>query len=298
MKQDSAADRGCERIRIGDIRVALTSFDPGMTLGVADETRRFLADDEGADATIGAAWGDLRSPSAGTEIFDSGELWKLYRDGDEYVFLFTSPSLGAHPYKRARFNADFTSGAVTLHADYYDRRAPAFPLEYPLDELLLTNLLARGRGVELHACGMRDRDGRGYLFAGHSGAGKTTTARLWEKAGVLVLSDDRIIVRCIDGKVWMYGTPWHGEAELAAAARTELTHVFVLGRGEQNELVPLVVHEAVSHLFTRSFVPFYNPTALDYTLEVLQQVAGAVACAELRFVPDERVVAFVRENAT
>lgn len=269
-----------------------------MTFAVSDAAGRFLAGDNTADATVTAAWGDLSHPPAGTEIFDSSGLWKLYRDDGDYVFRFTAPAYGEHSYKQARFNPDFTHGEVTLHADYFDRGQPAFPLEYPLDELLMTNLLARGRGVEVHALGIRDLDGRGYLFLGHSGAGKSTTARLWEETGVLVLSDDRIILRCLDGKVWMYGTPWHGEENLAAAERTLLTHIFVLGRGADNELVALTPAQAVSDLFTRSFVPFYNAAALGYTLEVLQQVAGAVPCAELCFVPDRKVVEFVRECAT
>lgn len=286
-----------ERVCIGDIRVALTSDDPALKIGVSTATRQFLVDDDREDAHVSAAWGDLREPASGKQIFDSGGLWKLYRQDADYVFRFTSPAFGEHPYKQARFNSEFTSGEVTLHADYYDCGEPASPLEYPLDELLMTNLLARGRGVEVHAFGMRDHDGRGYLFLGHSGAGKTTTANLWAKTGVLILSDDRIILRHLDGKVWMYGTPWHGEAELAAATRTELTRIFVLGHGEKNELVPLAQPDVVSSMFTRSFVPFYNPAALAYTLEVLQQVADAVQCSELRFVPDERVVEFVRENA-
>ena len=70
------------------------------------------------------------------------------------------------------------------------------PLEYPLDELLLQGLLARGRGAEIHACGIADGSGRGLLFVGQSGAGKTTMARLWEgERGITVLSDDRIILR-------------------------------------------------------------------------------------------------------
>ena len=85
---------------------------------------------------------------------------------------------------------------------------------------------------------------------------------------------------------------------MAAATRTELTHLYVLGRGERNVLIPLAPHDAVSSLFTRSFVPFYNPAALGYTLDVLQQVASAVPCAELRFAPDDKVIEFVRENAT
>jgi hypothetical protein len=287
-------------VSIGDIHVALMSDDPGMKIGVPKVTERFLVgciDHDDANAKVTAAWGDLREPVAGDRIFDSGGLWQLYGHGKDYIYRFHSPIFGEHPYKQARFNTDFTSGEVLLHADYYDRREVALPLEYPLDELMMTNLLARGRGVELHACGLRDLDGRGYLFIGHSGAGKTTSARLWEKAGVLILSDDRIILRCLDGKVWMYGTPWHGEAELAAPVRTELTQIFFLGRGARNEMVALREPEAVAQLFTRSFVPFYHPAGLDYSLKLLQQVARAVPCAELRFVPDERVVEFVRENA-
>lgn len=295
--QSAFAERPVQ-VRIGDIGVAIECADRRMTIGVPAESERFRVQDGDADATVTAAWGDLRGPAAGVEIFDSGGLWKLYRQDGDYLFRFSTPAFGEHPYKEARFNADFTSGEVTLHADYHDPREPAAPLEYPLDELLLTNLLARGRGVEVHAVGLKDRDGRGFLFVGHSGAGKTTTARLWEKEGVVILSDDRIILRHLDGKLWMYGTPWHGEAELAAAQRTEVSRIFVLGRGARNELVPLSPAQAVSELFARSFVPFYNPAALDYTLEALQQMAVTVPCAELRFVPDERVVGFVRECAT
>jgi hypothetical protein len=287
-------------VSIGDIHVAITSDDPSMNIGVPEATKRFLTDcvnHNDANATVTAVWGDLREPVAGDRIFDSGRLWQLYRQGSDYTFRFHSPIFGEHPYKQARFSEDFTSGEVTFHADYHDRDQVALPLEYPLDELMMTNLLARGRGIEIHSCGMRDLDGRGYLFVGHSGAGKTTTAQLWEKAGVLILSDDRVILRYLDGKVWMYGTPWHGEAELATSARTELTQIFFLGRGARNEMVPMREPDVVAQLFTRSFVPFYSPGGLDYSLSVLQQVARAVPCAELRFVPDERVVEFVREHA-
>jgi len=286
------------QVRIGDIGVALESADAAMTIAVPAETERFLVDDGAVESTVNAAWGELHDPPSGVELFDSGGLWKLYRQGGDYLYRFHSPVFGERPYKEARFNADFTVGEVTLNADCHDRRLPVSPLEYPLDELLMTNLLARGRGVEIHAFGMRDRDGRGYLFTGHSGAGKTTTARLWEKEGVLVLSDDRIILRNLDGKIWMYGTPWHGEAKLAAAERTELTRIFVIGHGMRNVLEPLAPAEAVARLFARSFVPFHDAAALAFTLEVLQEIADSVPCAELRFVPDASVVEFIRRNAT
>ena len=56
--------------------------------------------------------------------------------------------------------------------------------------------LACGQGLEVHAVGIVDEIGRGHLFLGHSGAGKSTTARLWlEQPEIRILSDDRIVLR-------------------------------------------------------------------------------------------------------
>ena len=95
-----------------------------------------------------------------------------------------------------------------LNRDCIDDAA-AYPLEYPLDELLIINLLAQGRGVEVHAAGVIDPEGCGHLFLGQSGGGKTTISRLWqgvERAEILS-DEDRIILRKEAGRIWMYGTP-------------------------------------------------------------------------------------------
>ena len=66
-----------------------------------------------------------------------------------------------------------------MRREVFGDRLPIYPLHYPLDELLMVHLLARGRGVEIHGSGIVDADGYGTLFAGQSGAGKTTMSRLW-----------------------------------------------------------------------------------------------------------------------
>jgi hypothetical protein len=76
----------------------------------------------------------------------------------------------------------------------------AAPLDYPVDELLIMHRLTREKAIELHGCGIVRADGTGNLFVGHSGAGKSTTTRLWmEREDVEILSDDRIIVRRDEG---------------------------------------------------------------------------------------------------
>ena len=94
----------------------------------------------------------------------------------------------------------------------------------------------------------------------------------------------------------MYGTPWHGDAGLACQARAPLTRIYLLRHGQKNALVPQRRAEAIGRLFACSFVPFYNPCSLDFTLGLLEDVVKAVPCYELRFAPDERVIEFIQEN--
>lgn len=213
-----------------------------------------------------------------------------------YIFCFTSPAFGSVPYKIALVNKNYTSGKVLLHRPYFDTDQPVYPLEYPLDELLFINYLALGKGVEVHACGIVDSYGNGHLFVGQSGAGKSTIARLWQdEPGVTILSDDRIILRKIENKIWMYGTPWHGEAMLASPAKVQLTRIYFLARGEKNELVQQRKIDALSRLFACSFLPFYNSEGLDFTLAFFEEVVKMVPCYELRFVPIKKTIEFVKE---
>jgi hypothetical protein len=278
-------------VRIADITIGLISGDPELSLLVEGAMSRFLVDETDPDVNISAAWGDLDRAWGGERLFDSGCLWQLYAEGDLYYFRIAPSGFESPPCKVASFHREFTSGVVTLHRPFFPA-SPVYPLEYPLDELLMTNLLARGRGVEVHACGVLDAEGRGHLFLGQSGAGKSTMARLWQRQGT-VLSDDRIILREVDKRLWIYGTPWHGEAEFAYPVRAPLTGLFFLRQGQSNTLTPQRSVEAVARLFACSFPPFYSRELLDFTLRFLEQVVKSIPCYELMFVPDERVVDFL-----
>jgi len=283
---------------VGDVRLRIRSVEQSMRVRVNRVAEDFLVSNGAADAEVTAAWGKLRQPTDSTVVFDSGGLWRLSRELQDYVFHLTSPMYGALPYKRATFGADFTRGEVLLERSYFDSRDPVDTLEYPLDELLMMNLLALGRGVEVHACGLEDSNGQGYLFLGHSGSGKTTMARLWQRAGgVRVLSDDRIILRSWAGTTWIYGTPWHGEAKFARPVRTPLRQIFFLRHATTNEIVPLRCAEALARFLACSFVPFYSQSGLDFTLTFFSQLIALLPCAELRFVPEERAIDLVRGHA-
>jgi hypothetical protein len=282
-------------VRIADITITITSGDPELKLGVEGAVKKFIIGGASPDVRIRAAWRNFSEETYGEKIFDSAAYWQLYNLNGSYLFRFLFPGRGPLTYKVASFNTDFSLGEVHLHRLFFKPGTPVAPLDSSLDQLLVTNWLGKGRGALIHACGVTDFLGNGHLFCGQSGAGKTTMTRLWRnEPGVTILSDDRIVLRKMENKISMYGTPWHGEAMLASPSRAPLTAVYFLEKGQKNELVAQKTSDSISRLFACSFPPFYNRDALNFTLGFLEEVVKKIPCYELRFKPDKNVVNLIR----
>jgi hypothetical protein len=280
-------------LAIGGFRIAVHCDDPRLSCRFHSPTDRFLTEaSDQNDVELRVRAMDERVPTGGDLVFDSGAVWRLFRTAEGFRIECTSDVVGTAPYKIATFDESFTRGEISLRTDAVGDVVD--PLEYPLDEVLVAHLLGRGRGVEIHGCGLVDRDGRAYLFAGQSGAGKTTTARLWEHEDVSVLSDDRIIVREVGSEMHMFGSPWHGEAELASPASAPLAGVYLLTQADESRVREIPAAEAVARLFACGFPPFHDAKALAFTIEFLDRLAAKVPVRELRFTRDQSAIDVVR----
>lgn len=92
-------------------------------------------------------------------------------------------------------------------------------------------------------------DGKGYVFSGRSGVGKSTHSRLWlEKFGDLdkkepgararIINGDKPILALRDGQWLVCGSPWQGKENWGNAASAPLRGICLLERGEKNAVVP------------------------------------------------------------
>jgi hypothetical protein len=282
-------------VRIGGVSLALSGAS-NDDVRLSNELETFCDEGEPPDIDVQVEWVEELQRWPGNPVFDSGAIWTLFRDGPEFIFDFTSPAFGPYPYKRLRTDGDFRRVRLILNREAMGDHHPVFPLEYPADELLITNFLASGVGIEVHGCGLVDSETGGHLLLGHSGAGKSTTTRLWKSLrNPEILSDDRIILRLHDGELWMYGTPWHGEAAFAMAGKARISRIFIIEHGEQSEITPLTRSRAVGELFARSFPPFHNAKALERTVGFLGRIVDVVPCYQFQFVPDATAVNAVIE---
>ncbi len=284
-------------LEIGGLSMGLWC-ENGMSMALDKEHHPFIIPThptKACDLELDVSWAnDLELPST-TPSFASGGLWSAFVGATGTKFYFSSPTLGVTPYKAAWFDPAFERGHIVLRHDCFAADQPVFPLEYPIDELAMMHRLSRGEGVELHALGLVDYDGSGYLFLGHSGAGKSTAARLWKsESGVKVLSDDRIILRKKDSQYWMYGTPWHGDAGVSSPGCAPLTAIFLLEQAPANQILPLPGAQATAELFARSFVPHYLSDGIRFTLIFFDELTRSIPCSVFRFAPTESAVEAIR----
>ena len=282
-------------LQIGGLTLGFTPYKMGIQLDPDHES--FKIAPGACEVEVELEWIRQLTPIRGKKLFDSGAVWSLYDGGgDEFVFDFTTPFLGSNPYKRLYIDKDFSYGQMLLVRGCYANEARVHALEYPVDELIVTNWLARGRGVEVHGCGITDDAQNSYLFVGHSGAGKSTTTRLWQKQrNARILSDDRIILRKHKDEFSMYGTPWHGEAGFALPGKAPIQQIFILEHGDHNEIAPLTQSAAAAELFARCFLPFHDPQALTATLAYLDDLTRTVPCYKFQFLPDQTAVEKILE---
>jgi hypothetical protein len=236
-------------------------------------------------------------PRPGELLFESGGVWRAYRQPDGRLLL--TFRVGRTVYKSALLDPSITRGQIFFPRPARAASGPRSALQFPLDEMLFQQRWARDGLIEVHSCGVRDRSGV-LLFAGHSGAGKTTTARLWNRFEPrrTILSDDRVLLDPRGSKpIRAYGTPWHGAGRFGSTASGELRAIFFLEQARVSEAVRLHPAEAAARLFTRTFPPIWDRDCAQRVVDACGVVAERTPAFLLRFARDPTAIEAARRAA-
>lgn len=196
------------------------------------------------------------------------------------------PDAGRELIWVARFDRGLGNVTVYLNEMLINRQngnvIVSNPVRYPMDQILLMYLLAQREGVLIHAAGI-DIRGKGYIFPGRSGAGKSIFSRQFVKAKKCadLLSDDRIIVKKIDGAFKTFGTPWPGQGGIAINKHVALSGIFFISHAGYNrieKLLPVVL------------IPWYDKEVMTSILTFCDDIISNIPVYELFFKPDREII--------
>ncbi len=251
--------------------------------------------------TVELVLDDMPDLTGVEKIFDTHQAWSMYRQG-EICWLVFKPPRYEEPIRIVRFSKGFSAVDLFLNPNYVsqkgEKRIIANPLHYPLDQLLLIYLMASHKGILIHAAGASIQK-QGLVFAGKSGAGKSTLAKQLVKGKEWrILSDDRMILREIDGQYTAHGTPWPGEAGHALNQHIPLRNLVFLHHGEKNKLQEISSQSALERLTHVTSIPWYDREVMPVVLEHCQKLVDAVPAFDLYFTPDEGIAPFLSKQLT
>lgn len=101
-------------------------------------------------------------------------------------------------------------------------------------------------------------DGKGFVFTGPCGAGKSTHASLWRKYfgdKVISVNDDKPAVRIFDGVPYICGTPFSGKHDINANVRVPLCGIGILHQSPRNSIERINAAEAMKVLMEQTLRP-------------------------------------------
>ena len=178
---------------------------------------------------------------------------------------------------------------------------------YSIDAVLRivhTLVLAQEGGFLMHAASAI-RNGKAFLFAGVSGAGKTTISRLAPSDATL-LTDEISYVRKDVRKDMLqqardnarkqghsyvaYGTPFTGElAKLGENVSAPISALYLLAQGPENRIDPVATGEAVRELLANVLFFAEDQELVQRAFHAACEFVSRVPVSRLTFVPDTRV---------
>jgi len=276
-------------VNIGDVGITIAANSELIDWEIAPSYFPFICEEE-PDIRVNMRRG-TPDGSPSRKFFGSYPIWDLYRSNGNSIIKFYDEMPGLS--RALAFEANIKE-ADLFFPDATDQFVD--PFYGPVLELLMINYLAQSRGAVLHSCGIKSGES-GLLFVGESGAGKSTLTRLWNQVeDVEILSDDRTIVRKKDGDYWMYGTPWHGEAKFGSPQSVRLDRIYFIQHGTANWARPIKGALPVQNLLTCSFLPYWDPEGMEFTMDLFSDLTATVPCYELFFKPDSDIADFVRKD--
>jgi len=210
-------------------------------------------------------------------------FWMFEKGGGIYDFGFSYTK--SHPDCILMTDGEYRDSVVYIPAAYSSRIAEfavsnSMMLLYTFNTTPFDTLMVHASVISY--------DGGGYMFLGRSGTGKSTHSRMWLEniEGTSLLNDDNPAIRVIDGKVYVFGTPWSGKTPCYKNEVLPLNAVVRLSQAPQNVIKRLSPLQAYASLMPACSCMRWDRRSTDAIHRTVEKVVSLVNGWHLECLPD------------
>lgn len=152
--------------------------------------------------------------------------------------------------------------------------------------------------VSLHASAVVS-EGKAFLFMGKSGTGKSTHSALWIRhiGDTELLNDDNPIVRVIEGKAVVYGSPWSGKTPCYRNVSAPVAAMVRLKQGPRNRFESKEDIAAFGALLPGCSVLRQDRRLHDALCATLTALTEITCVGEMECLPDKEAAEICRGEA-
>jgi len=154
--------------------------------------------------------------------------------------------------------------------------------------IMLGIIMAPLGAIAIHSSVVVKDDGA-LLCLGESGTGKSTHTRLWREniEGAKLLNDDSPIIRVIDGKCIVYGSPWSGKTHCYINRSVPVKALMRLSQAPHNKIHRLPALLAIGAILPSCPPAFaYDTTLQDAICNTVSDIISTTPTYHLECLPD------------
>lgn len=214
----------------------------------------------------------------------------------------TAGHVGDRPYFEFRLGG-FVAGRLLCEPDYkHAVLTTAGERSFGLNNsLMVLYALSTARlQTALFHSSVTSYRGKGYMFLGKSGTGKSTHSSLWLKyiEGTELMNDDNPVVRIIDGQPWVFGSPWSGKTPCYRNVKAPVGAIVRLRQAPKNEIRRLKGVEAYVAVVPSISGKRWDKLLADGLHETENLLASRARIYHLDCLPDEGAARLCMETVT
>ena len=143
----------------------------------------------------------------------------------------------------------------------------------------------------IHASVVR-HNGRAYAFTAKSGTGKSTHVANWMRyiEGCDIMNDDNPIIRIIEDKPILFGSPWSGKTPCYRNIQAPLGGIMLIERDQKNFVQPLQPIIAFSTVLTACSAMKWDEQIYQMVCQTSSRFVETTKVASIHCLPDREAV--------